>query len=141
MKAGKTISQGILLAAAVAAMPAVTAAPAKIDVPILLGGSEDVDACEGGGVIVGLNPRGDGFLSVRSGPAGKYSELDRLYNGNIVHICGYRGAWMAVIYPADGTPANGTNCGTGRPWPTRQAYTGPCKYGWVSSRYVKGIAG
>ena len=37
--------------------------------PFVLGGSEDVDACEGGGVIVGLNPRGDGFLSVRSGPA------------------------------------------------------------------------
>jgi hypothetical protein len=135
------MARGILLAATIATMPAIAVAQAKIDVPILLGGSEDVDACEGGGVIVGLNPRGDGFLSVRSGPAGRYSELDRLYNGNIVHICGYRGAWMAVIYPADGTPANGTNCGTGRPWPTRQVYTGPCKYGWVSSRYVKGIAG
>jgi hypothetical protein len=139
--ARKTMVQAILLAAAIAAMPSIAVAQAKIDVPLVLGGSEDVDACEGGGVIVGLNPRGDGFLSVRSGPAGNYSELDRLYNGNTVQICGYRGAWMAVIYPADGTPADGANCGTGRPWPTRQAYTGPCKYGWVSSRYVKGIAG
>jgi hypothetical protein len=135
------MAQRILLAAAIAAMPAIGVAQVKIDVPILLGGSEDVDACEGGGVIVGLDPRGDGFLSVRIGPAGNYSEMDRLYNGNVVQICGYRGAWMAVIYPADGTAADGTNCGTGRPWPTRQAYTGPCKYGWVSSRYVKGIAG
>jgi hypothetical protein len=141
VRVNKAMAQGILLAAAIAAMPAIGVAQVKIDVPILLGGSEDVDACEGGGVIVGLNPRGDGFLSVRSGPGGNYSEMDRLYNGNVVQICGYRGAWMAVIYPADGTAADGTNCGTGRPWPTRQSYTGPCKYGWVSSRYVKGIAG
>jgi hypothetical protein len=141
MTMSTTTALRLFLAAVTTVAPAIAFAQAKIDVPIVLGGSEDVDACEGGGVIVGLNPRGDGFLSVRSGPASNYSELDRLYNGNVVQICGYRGEWMAVIYPAGGTPADGTNCGTGRPWPTRQAYTGPCKYGWVFSRYVKGIAG
>lgn len=114
---------------------------ARIDVPIVIGGSGDFDACEGGGEVVGLNPRGDGFLSVRGGPSSNYGELDRLYNGNVVYICDNRGAWMGVIYPADGSPADGTNCGVARPWPTRQPYTGPCKFGWVFSRYIKGIAG
>jgi hypothetical protein len=135
------VALNVMLAAAIAAVPAMAAGQAKIDVPILLGGSMDEDACAGGGVIVGLDPRGDGFLSVRSGPAGNYAEMDRLYNSNVVYICGYRGPWMAVIYPADRSPADGTNCGTGKPWPTRQAYTGPCKFGWVFSKYVKGMAG
>jgi hypothetical protein len=131
----------VTFAIAFAAAPCVAVAQAKIDVPIVLGGSSDEDACSGGGVIVGLDPRGDGFLSVRSGPGGSSAEMDRVYNGNVVYICGYRGAWMAVIYPADHSPADGSNCGVVRPWPTRQAYTGPCKYGWVFSKYVKGIAG
>lgn len=109
----------------------------KIDIPIMLGADGDLDACGSVGVIVGLDPKGDGFLSVRSGPAGKpYREIDRLYNGNPVYICGEKGKWLAVVYPADGR-----DCGVSSPWPKRLPYTGPCRYGWVHSRYVRLTAG
>jgi hypothetical protein len=108
----------------------------KIDVPIVIGGSEKYDACVGAGYVVGLDPKGDGFLSVRSGPGGKsYSELDRLYNGSEVIICNEHGPWLGVVYGAS------MACNTGTPWPTRMPYTGPCKAGWIHSRYVKVTVG
>jgi hypothetical protein len=135
MNWGKAAGPNILLAVVIAAMPTIALAQAKIDVPIMLGGDDSYDACPSAGVISGLNPRGDGFLSVRSGPGSNYAEMDRVYNGNAVHICDSRGGWMAVVY------GDGRNCGVGSPWPKRLAYTGPCKYGWVSSRYVTVTAG
>ena len=111
-------------------------AQVRMDVPVMIGGSADHDACPSEGMIVGLNPRGDGFLSVRSGPTGAYAEIDRLYNGNPVHICGDSGSWMAVVYGGDGG-----KCGVSRALARRLAYTGPCKYGWVSSHYVSVTAG
>jgi hypothetical protein len=110
--------------------------PARIDAPIVIGGNADFDACGSTGQVVGLNPRGDGFLSVQSGPGGRpYREIDRVFNGNQVYICGEVGPWLAVVYPA------GRDCGVGTPWPIRQPYTGPCRYGWIHSRYVRVIAG
>ncbi|MDE4914779.1 hypothetical protein [Methylobacterium sp. 092160098-2] len=109
----------------------------KIDVPIVIGGSEKFDACLGAGHVVGLDPQGDGFLSVRSGPGGKpYAELDRLFNGNEVAICDEKGPWLGVVYGP-----RSMDCNTGTPWPTRMPYTGPCKAGWIHSRYVKVTAG
>ena len=129
---------GLLLISALA--PSLAAAqmiPRRIDAPVMLGGDPDFDACGSVGQIVGLDPNGDGFLSVRSGPGGKpYREIDRLYNGNKINVCGDRGPWLQIVYPADGR-----DCGVGTPWPVRQAYTGPCNYGWVHRRYVRIIAG
>ena len=86
---------GCLFAASVSEAPAQPAA--RLDVPVMAGGEEDLDACGSAGRIVGLNPRGDGFLSVRSGPGGKaYREIDRLYNGNEVIVCDEQGPWLAV---------------------------------------------
>lgn len=105
----------------------------RIDVPVLAGNSDELDACDGQGTIVGLDPKGDGFLSVRSGPGGKYREIDRLYNGMRVHLCDLRGVWLGVVYsPRD--PQD--TCNVTTPWPRREAYTGPCRYGWIHSRYV-----
>jgi hypothetical protein len=126
----------MLLAAAIVVTPAIAIAQVKIDVPIMLGGNSDEDACASAGVVAGLSQRGDGFLSVRSGPGGKYAEMDRVHNGNQVHICASNGRWTAVVYGDDGR-----DCGVGSPWPKRKAYTGPCKYGWVSSRYISVTAG
>src|SRR5438132_1015418 len=102
----------LLLAATFAAPAPFASAQRRIDVPVILGGSPNLDACGGVGQIVGLDPYGDGFLSVRSGPGGRpYSEIDRLYNGNRVHVCGNRGPWYQIVYPAG--PAD---CGVGTPW-------------------------
>jgi hypothetical protein len=136
MKQGRAVGLRICLAVALAAAPAVAAAQTRIGVPIMLGGNDTEDACGGAGVVSGLSPGGDGFLSVRSGPGPKYAELDRVHGGDAVHICGSRRAWTAIVYSGDGR-----DCGVGSPWPKRLAYTGPCKYGWVASRYITVTAG
>jgi hypothetical protein len=110
------------------------AAQTKLDVPVLVGVDAELDPCALG-MIVGLDPRGDGFLSVRSGPAANYRELDRLKNGNRVHLCDQKGDWIGIVYGAV------DKCGVGTPWPKKKAYAGPCKHGWVHTRYVKPLAG
>jgi len=128
----------IILAGSLLVLAAAQAREPRVDVPIVVGGNGDFDACQSVGQIVGLDPKGDGFLSVRSGPGGKpYREIDRLYNGNRVFICGEKGPWLAVVYGQ--SPDGG--CGVGTPWPIRQPYTGPCDSGWIHSRYVRVIAG
>jgi hypothetical protein len=113
--------------------------PSKIDVPVMITPSKDGDACASG-EIVGLDPKGDGFLSVRSGPGGRpYGERDRLYNGNQVYLCGRSGPWYSIVYTADRILSS--ECGVTKSWSTYQAYSGPCHQGWIHSRYVKVIAG
>jgi hypothetical protein len=108
-----------------------------LDVPVVIGGNAEFDACGGYGEIAGLAAGGDGFLSVRSGPASRHREVDRLRNGAKVFTCGDRGAFIAIVYPAD----EKRDCGVGSPWPRRRAYTGPCKAGWINSQYLKMLAG
>lgn len=48
--------------------------------------------------VWGLDPKGDGFLAVRSGPDSKYEKLDELHNGDHVFIFAERGPWMGVVY-------------------------------------------
>lgn len=128
-----------IVLAAISLMPAIAMSKeAKIiDVPVTIT-ADGNDACANG-EIVGLDPKGDGFLSVRSGPGGQpYKEVDRLYNGNQIYICGYKDNWHSVVYSAD--RGIGAECGVSKAWPTSRAYTGPCRYGWVHRRYVKVIA-
>jgi hypothetical protein len=116
-----------------------SAESARIDVPIMIGGVKNLDACANG-KVTGLDPRGDGFLSVRSGPGGRpYREIDRLFNGHDVHLCGSRGRWYAIVY--DRSRQSDASCGVSTPWPKRRAYRGPCRYGWVHARYIKATAG
>ncbi len=46
------------------------------------------------GTVYGLDPNGDGFLSVRRKPRSK--EIGRLYNGNRVEILGKSGKWYKI---------------------------------------------
>jgi hypothetical protein len=131
----------IMIAAAVATMMAAAplAARSPIDVPVFAGGEPDSDACPSTGDVVGLNPRGEGFLSVRSGPGGKpFREIDRIYNGQHVYICEQRGVWLGVVYAKRD---DGIGCRVRRPWAVRAPYTGPCRSGWVHERYVGNLAG
>jgi hypothetical protein len=100
----------------------------------MAGGAAPNSACPQTGQIVDLDPKGDGFLSVRSGPGGMpYTEIDRLYNGMQVYLCDQRAPWWGVVYVS----GNLGECNVTRAWPTRQPYTGPCRYGWINSRYVQ----
>jgi Caspase domain/Bacterial SH3 domain len=56
------------------------------------------DSCSRFGKVRGLDPNGDNFLSVRTGPGSSYDEIDRIYNGNGVSICSQQGKWLRVKY-------------------------------------------
>ena len=106
---------------------------ARVDVPIVVGGTgTEYKACDEDGDVAGLDPHGDGFLSVRSGPGGKaFHEIDRVYNGMHLKICDGSGPWLGVVYSS-----SGEHCNVEHDGPVRLPYTGPCRYGWVFSRYV-----
>ncbi len=104
--------------------------------PIIIGG-DDYDACASSGEVVGLKVSGDGFLAVRASPNG--TEVDQIYNGQQIYLCNQIGGWMGIVYPKPGQDAS--QCNVSTPWGTRQQYSGPCGFGWVSRKYIRIIAG
>ena len=132
----RIVSRIALAALTVLISAAAYAQRPKLDVPIMVGGTE-LDACGSLAEVKGLDPTGDNFLSVRSGPGATFREIDRLKAKEHVIICGEKGVWYAAIYPW----SNKNDCKVGTPWPKRAVYTGPCKSGWIHSKFVEIIAG
>jgi hypothetical protein len=100
----------------------------------------DLDACLSVGQVSGLDPQGDNFLAVRAAPRPGAPERDRLGPGREIWICDDAGVWLGVVY--GGNPAEGPgDCGVGTPSATVRPYPGPCRWGWVGSRFVTVIAG
>jgi hypothetical protein len=97
----------------------------------------ELDGCTPYSEIRGLNPRGDNFVSVRAAPTVRARELDRLGPGRRVWICEEVSGWAGIVYG----PRGSTGCNVESPLPRVRAYRGPCRSGWVSSRYVTPIAG
>jgi hypothetical protein len=128
----------LLSAAALAALTTMTAAN-RLTVPVIAGMIEDVEACPGTGTVEGLNPHGDGFLAVKAGPGLRFDRVDKLYNGMQVHICEFRGDWLAIVYSQTGSLT--TRCNVSNQWPRAMAYTGPCRSGWVHRHWVGSLAG
>ena len=58
-------------------------------------------ACFGVAHVMGLNPRGDGFLAVRSGPGSNYRKIAEVYNGDRVGVYEKRGDWWAISHGSD----------------------------------------
>jgi hypothetical protein len=56
------------------------------------------NSCASTGRVRGLDPNGDNFLSVRTGPGTGFQETDRIFNGDTVNICSNRGKWLRVKY-------------------------------------------
>jgi len=48
--------------------------------------------------VLGLEPNGDGFLSVRSGPGTGFKKLDEIYNGDNVRIFAEQWPWVGIVY-------------------------------------------
>jgi uncharacterized protein YraI len=63
--------------------------------------------------VCGLDPYGDNFLSLRTGPGTRYAEIARLGENTVLGILGRSGSWLRV---------STRNYGSG----------------WVSSSYVCG---
>ena len=65
--------------------------------------------CSETGRVAGL-PVNDNFLAVRSGPGTGFTELMRLYNGDVISVCSRSGRWLRI---------NGSGAA-----------------GWVSEKYI-----
>jgi len=104
----------------------------ELDVPIMEeGGDGQITTCTGS-VVTGLDPNGDGFLAVRSGPGSQYRKLAELHNGDAVYVFDYKGKWVGVVY---GEP-QGDECSSTKTHPV----TNP-KRGWVHGKWLKHVAG
>lgn len=132
---------GTLLAALlfVSAGTAFSEPPAQRIPRIGLAG-DDLDACLSIGQVTGLNPRGDNFLAVRFEPSRKARVNDRLGPGRQVWICEEAGEWLGVVYDRFAAEGPG-DCGLASPVANARPYAGPCRWGWVNSRYIRVIAG
>jgi hypothetical protein len=130
----------IALAAGMAVMAAGAAPPPRPDVPVMVGGMPDLDACMTNSQVAGLDPEGDNYVSLRSRPAASAPELARLGPGQMVWACDTSpdGKWVGVVF---GPPGRDLDCGVGTPIERRQPYGGSCASGWISGRYLVVIAG
>ncbi len=122
-----------VLLLALATGPA-TAQP--VEVPVIeMEGDGHAATCSGS-VVAGLDPQGDGFLAVRSGPGTGYAMIDRLHNGDRVAVFGARGDWVGIAY---GTRPDD--------WPDLCANAGPARalrgsqQGWVHRNWLRHVAG
>lgn len=79
------------------ALGAAPAAPQQLDVEFAIPADGQAAGCAGS-LVAGLDPQGDGFLAVRSGPGTGYRQIDALYNGNAVRTCARSGKWIGVYY-------------------------------------------
>ena len=73
--------------------------PVELAWPIFETAYEDLDTCALAEVS-GLNPNGDGFLSVRRGPGTHFDRIDKLKNGDQVRVFDDVDGWLGVIYAA-----------------------------------------
>ena len=127
-RAGKSvIAGGALLLAASAIVASQT-----LDVPVVEMADGDFDTCAVGEVH-GLNPDGDNFLAVRSGPGSSYEMIDKLKTGDQVWMFSEQGNWMGVVYGSDQISCD--------PIKKDRVYDGPGRKGWIFNKYVKMIAG
>lgn len=111
------------------------------DMPVIVGEQEDLDACGAWADVHGLNPKGDGFLAVRTGPGVAYAMRDRLRERDGLFVCGGSadGVWLSIVYPRKGQDA--ADCGVSSALPAPRAYRGPCAWGWVRADWIRILAG
>jgi hypothetical protein len=80
-------------------------------------------------------------LPVRAAPFEAAEEMGSIPAGTRFFVCtrSHDQDWMGVVFHENG--ALDPSCGVSGPVAARQAYTGPCDSGWVSSALVKLVAG
>jgi hypothetical protein len=108
----------------------------SLAVPVIVGKVPEYDACGSSGKVKGLDPIGDGFLAVRSGPGSQYQMIDKLLEGQSVFVCDDRGQWLGFVYTRGNQDCSVTSA-LSRPKP----YSGPCLSGWVHRNWITITAG
>ena len=121
-------------------LPEQTAYDGPIPMPIRVGtDGPDMDACGTYAEVANLDPDGDNYVSVRDAPSTSVKERDRLDAGQGVQVCATSNGWSGIVYAGEDDEEQ--DCGTGSPVATVRNYTGPCRQGWVDSRYLEMVAG
>jgi|SRR6185312_7161260 len=82
------------------------------------------------------SPKSLKYVIVRSGPGGRFREVDRIFSGVGVYICNERGDWFKISYDGphgrcDTSSVNGLDA--------RKAAS--CQSGWVRRKFVEVISG
>ncbi len=95
----------------------------QLDVAIRIPPDDGQAAACASSRVEGLDPNGDGFLAVRTGPGTGYVRIGELREGDVVYVCDARDPWMGVLfeYPRAGLPMPAG--------------------GWVHERWLKALAG
>ncbi len=80
-------------------------------------------------------------LEVRAAPFDTAERAGEVAAGARFFVCSrsHDQRWLGIVYEPGGQLAPA--CGVSSPLPSRRAYEGPCRSGWVASAYVKLIAG
>lgn len=106
-------------------------AGSPIDVPVTEHASDGQMSSCSSSKVAGLDPEGDGFLAVRSGPGTKHRKVAEVHNGDLVYVFEMRGDWAGVVYGR-----STVNCASTK---TRQV---PHRtQGWVHKRFLQPYAG
>ena len=71
---------------------------AELDVPVIEEGGDGQMATCASSTVAGLDPRGDGFLAVRSGPGSQYRKIGELHNGDVVYEFDRKGDWAGIVW-------------------------------------------
>jgi hypothetical protein len=100
---------------------------------------ENLDACASVGRVTNLGHGREAFLAVRTAPSVKARIKDKVKDGQILTLCDDSGEWLGVVYSLESD--GNIDCGVATPSAYFGAYRGPCRFGWVNSRYVELIAG
>ena len=94
-----------VLPAVLGAVTLALAAPVsaqQLDVPFDTFCPPDAQAaCFGAAEVMGLDPNGDGFLAVRTGPGSNYPMIGQVHNGDRVGVYARRGDWHAISFGPD----------------------------------------
>lgn len=115
------------------------AAPAgaqQLDVQIRESAGDGQAASCYSATVVGLDPNGDGFLAIRSGPGSNYRKIGELYNGDVVLVFEGRGRWFGIL-KQDARNARPDTCANNGP---ARRLNGRPK-GWVHGNWLRGLAG
>jgi hypothetical protein len=119
--------------------PAAADVTTTVAVPVRVGDyGLGLDACPWAGTTRRIEP-GAG-LPVRAAPSDTGAEAGSVPAGASFFVCARSldQKWLGIVYDEGGALA--ARCGVASPVAAR-AYRGPCRSGWVSSAFVKMIAG
>lgn len=111
-------------------------------VPVRIGEfGPNFNACNAAGTSRNPDPASGDRLLVRAAPFDTAAETGAVPAGARFFICSrsHDQRWLGIVY--DDAGALAPACGVSRPVFSRRGYEGPCRSGWVSSAFVRQIAG